>query len=256
MTKPFTAEQCQWLIDNYGCTYRELTERFNKRFGTSFQYTREGYSPIERKCKRMGLSRSANAYGFTPEEDDWLREYAARYSSQWLADHITDVSGRKHSAEAIKMHVREWLDIHKGNGGIREDTVQTYKRPLGSICSWGEHCPRIKVRDTGDDKKDWQPLTRYMYEKYHGQKLPNGTQVIFADGDTTNFREDNLVAITHAEHAIMSAYRWHGKGEITRAGASCARLQMTLKERGINVQEVTRQNKRLSSVRTGNSEQG
>lgn len=255
MSKPFTAEQCQWLIDNYGCTYRELTERFNERFGTSFQYNRDGYSPIERKCKRMGLSRSANAYGFTDKEDDWLREYAARYSSQWLADHITAVSGRKHSAEAIKMHVREWLDIHKGNGGIREDTVQTYKKPIGSICSWGGSA-RIKVQDTGDDKKDWESLPRYMWEKHNGRKLPRGMQVVFANGDRTDYSKQNLVAVTHAEHAIMSAYKWHGKGELTIAGASCARLQMTLKERGVNVQEVTKQNKRLSAIRTGNSKQG
>lgn len=229
MSKPFTEEQNNWLIENYGCSYKELTEKFNKKFGTDYVWKREGYNPIERRCKRMGLSRYKTSYGFTPEEDAWLKEYAERFSSGWLSQNIEKVSGRKHSAEAIKMHVREWLEIHKGYGGIREDTVQTYKKPLGSICSWGSRHTRIKIHDTGDDKVDWYPYGRYLYEQHYGIKLPSEYQVVHIDGDNTNFDIGNLCAVSHSEHAILSINKWHGKGEITKTAISYARLRLLLK---------------------------
>lgn len=127
------------------------------------------------------------------------------------------------------MHVREWLDIHKGNGGVREDTVQTYKHDIGTISMHGDQ-KRIKLRDTGDDKQDWYPYTRYVYENYHNVKLPKNYQVICLDGNIENDSIDNLVAVNHQEHAILTAYKWHKKGEITRTGVECARLSILLKD--------------------------
>ena len=49
MSKPFTEEQNNWLTENYGCSYKELTEKFNEKFGTNYRWTREGYNPIERR---------------------------------------------------------------------------------------------------------------------------------------------------------------------------------------------------------------
>ena len=54
--RSFSEEQIQWLKDNYGCTYKELTDRFNERFGTNYTWSRDKYSPIERLCKRMGFA--------------------------------------------------------------------------------------------------------------------------------------------------------------------------------------------------------
>ena len=229
MSKPFTDEQNQWLKDNYGCSYKELTERFNARFGTSYKWLKDGYSPIERRCRKMGLFRNKGAYGFTKEEDEWLKKYAERYSNHWLAENIEKVSGRKHTEEAIKMHIREWLGISKGNGGIREDTIQTYKKPLGSICSWGKTHVRIKLYDTGDDKVDWYPYGRYIYEQFYNVKLPKNIQVIHLDGDNTNFAIENLLAISHQEHAILTANKWHKKGEVTKTGVYYAKVTIALK---------------------------
>lgn len=233
MSKPFTAEQNRWLTDNISkyANYAELTIGFNNQFGTNYKWTRDGYNPIERRCTRMGLRRYSTNYGFTKEEDAWLKEYAPRFSSKWLSDNIVQVSGRKHSVEAIKMHVREWLDIHKGNGGVREDTIQTYKKPLGSICSWGRRHTRIKLYDTGDDKKDWYPYGRYLYEQYYNIKLPQEYQVIFLDGDCTNFDIKNLCPVNHREHAILTVNGWHSSGQITKTGAMWARLALLLEEK-------------------------
>ena len=234
MSKPFTDEQNQWLVDNLSkySNYAELTEAYNEHFGTNYKWSRRGYSPIERRCTRMGLRRYENAYGFTKKEDVWLKEYAPRFSSNWLSKNIPSVDGNKHSAEAIKMHVREWLDIHKGNGGVREDTIQTYKRPLGSLCSWGTGRTRIKIKDTGDDRIDWYPYGRYVYENHYGIKLPNNVQIIHLDGDRTNFDINNLCPVTHREHAILTANDWHSSGEITRCGATWAKLSLLVKDDG------------------------
>lgn len=231
MSKPFTEEQNQWLADNLpNCScYAELTTDFNQKFGTNYIWTRDGYNPIERRCKRIGLSKNKTDYGFTEEEDAWLREYAPRFSCKWLAENIVSVSGRKHSWKGIQVHTRNWLGIKKGNGGIREDTVQTCKKPIGSIASWGKQC-RIKLQDTGDDKKDWYPYGRYVYEQHYGIKLPKEYQVIHLDGDKTNFEINNLYPVTHREHAILTANGWHSSGEITRTGAVWAKLSTLMKD--------------------------
>ncbi len=236
MSKPFTDEQCQWLADNIAMysSYSDLTDAYNERFGTDYKWSRRGYSPIERKCTRMGLRRNNTSYGFTKEEDQWLIENARRFSSNWLSKNIVSISGRNHSPEAIKMHVREWLNIHKGNGGVREDTVQTYKKPLGSLCSWGTGRTRIKINDTGDDRVDWYPYGRYVYESHYGVKLPNNVQIIHLDGDRTNFDIKNLCAVTHREHAVLTANDWHSSGEITRCGAVWAKLSLLIKDDGEN----------------------
>ena len=228
MSKPFTPDQNQWLANNIAnySSYAELTTAFNEQFGTNHKWTSRGYSPVERRCQKMGLRRNKSDYGFTKAEDEWLMEYAPRFSSQWLSDNIVNVCGRKHSSEAIKMHVREWLGVRKGNGGIREDTIQTYKKPIGSITSWGSSRTRIKLKDTGDDRKDWYPYGRYIYEKHYGVKLSKGVQVIHLDGDNENFNINNLCAVTKKEHAILTANNWHSSGEITRTGAMWAKLSI------------------------------
>lgn len=233
MSKPFTEEQNKWLIDNISkySNYAELTIGFNSQFGTNYKWSREGYNPIERRCTRMGLRRYKTTYGFTKEEDEWLKEYAPRFSNKWLSENIIQVSGRKHSTEAIKMHIREWLNIRKGNGGVREDTIQTYKKSIGSICSWGGKA-RIKLKDTGDDKKDWYSYGRYIYEQHYNIKLPEEYQVIHLDGDVTNFDIKNLCPVTHREHAILTVNDWHSSGEITRTGVMWAKLSLLVKENG------------------------
>lgn len=64
----FTAEQEQWLRDNYHSvdTYEELTMRFNERFGTS----RKKESIREKCCKRLGLKGiiSKTTYGNKEKE--------------------------------------------------------------------------------------------------------------------------------------------------------------------------------------------
>ena len=232
--KGFTEEQKEWLRNNVGCKYEELTKKFNAKFGTNYQYEVRGYSPIERLCYRMGLNRYVTNYGYTDAENEWLLKYGARYSNHWLSEHIETISGYKHSEDSIKFHLRENLNIRKGSGGIREDTIQTYKRPIGSICSWkGRATTRIKLRDTGDEKIDWYPYGRYVYEQYYGVKLPSNLQVIHLDGNKTNFDIENLCAVSHEEHAILAINDWHGKGEITRTAIEYAKLRILLRERGI-----------------------
>lgn len=228
MSKPFTDEQNEWLIRNYGCSYKELTEKFNERFGTNYEWTRNGYSPIERRCKRMGLRRTENAYGYTDKENEWIKANAREHSCTWLSRNIESVSGRKHSPESIKYHARENLGIHKGPGCFFEES-KTYKRPIGSVGSWGGKA-RIKINDTGDDKKDWYPYRRYIYEQHHGIKLPKDVQVIALDGDDNNNEISNLCPVRHKENAILAINKWHGKGEITRTAVMYAQLSNALRE--------------------------
>lgn len=226
----FSKEEEQWLIDNFeDHSYKELTDMFNEKFGTDYQWSRDIYPPIERKCRKLGLKKN-KSYGFTEEEDIFIKQHASKYSNSWMAKRLEELFGRKHTEEALKMHSREWLGINKKNGWKGEDYICPTKRPVGSICSWGGSRCRIKILDTGDAKVDWYPYGRYIYENHHGVKLPEDYQVIHLDGDQTNFEISNLEAVNHREHAILTANNWHGKEEVTRTGIAYAKLILALKD--------------------------
>lgn len=64
---------------------------------------------------------------------------------------------------------------------------------------------RIKIND-----KQWQYKQRYLYEKYHNVKLPENYLVIFIDGDKSNFKKNNLLALPKD---IIKTYYCLTKGE-------------------------------------------
>lgn len=50
----------------------------------------------------------------------------------------------------------------------------------------------------------WQSKHSLAWEKHHGQKVPKGSVVVFADADRRNFSPDNLVVMTRRELAIFN----------------------------------------------------
>jgi hypothetical protein len=92
-------------------------------------------------------------------------------------------------------------------------------------------------------KKDWnvyikvkQPNVwvlkhRYLYEKEYG-KIPKGYNVIFADGDKTNFDLDNLVLVDKKLLFIMSTKRlYFNNPELTKTGINIAKMILKLNTR-------------------------
>lgn len=235
--RKFTAEERQWLKDNISkCdNYAALTDMFNKKFCTSYTWRRDGFSPIERQCRAIGLMKNKTDYGFTDQENEWLLQNAKSHSNKWLAENIVSISGRKHDEGAIKHHCRVKLGVYKGMGCHK---APINKKPIGSVTRHDALRPVIKLKDTGDDKKDWYPYYTYLYEQYHRVKLPKGYQVIHLDGNNDNNSKENLCAVSHRENAILACYKWHGKGIITKTGVEYAKLRISLIDHGCDFVDI------------------
>lgn len=231
LTKPtdfyqHTGERDAFIRDNYMHMSREeLTKAYNEKFGEN-----RSVRSICTYCKRNGYKKWSNigVEGYTKEEDEWLLENAKLYSCPELSRRMMEIFGRKHSDGSLKQHCRASLGIKKAHGLVY-DTTPKNKAPIGSISRWG--CRKtIKIDETSGPGHDgWVSYGRYIYEQAHG-KLPDDYQVIHIDGDQENFDLNNLLAVNRKEHAILSAHRWHGKGDITKTGVKYAKLTLKLKE--------------------------
>lgn len=240
----FSKEEDQWLIDNHANykNWREVTEAFNEHFATNYEYrlkveTKNGKKsdirPVANRAKKLGLKlkRIDTVYGFTKEEDEFLKKHAANESSVDLVEMLYSEFGRRHCKQAINRHVRCELGIHKGYGFQSDKSLERIgKKPIGTI-SWSDkNGYTIKVADYGD-KRDWYPYGRYLWEEAHGEKLPKDWQVIYLDDDRRNTSLENLLAISKIDNMYLMNNKGYGKGEITRAWVTYGRLKQAVKER-------------------------
>ena len=97
---------------------------------------------------------------------------------------------------------------NKGTKGLTKANVTSFKKgqkphnykPLGSERITKDGYCEIKVSDTG---RRWRPKHVLIYEKHHG-KVPEGSVVIFLDGDKRNFDIDNLHLVTRNQLAMLN----------------------------------------------------
>lgn len=81
--------------------------------------------------------------------------------------------------------------------------------------------------DGHNDWRDlWKPKHRAVWEEANGRQTPEGSMIVFADGDIRNFDPDNLVCMTMAEHAVIchQGIAYHDR-ESCEAAIAIARLQ-------------------------------
>lgn len=81
--------------------------------------------------------------------------------------------------------------FQKGHNGVYENQVEKYKVGdvrLSKIQPRRPYVYEIKVAQPDV----WRPKHHVLYEQYHNVKLSPDSEVIFVDGDKTNFNKDNL----------------------------------------------------------------
>ena len=84
----------------------------------------------------------------------------------------------------------------KGNKPWNEIPVHSVvKKPKGYLM--------IKVGTEGTKDENFQLYHRFVWEKYHGMKVPDGHRVIFLDRNKRNFSRDNLVLVSNREFAQL-----------------------------------------------------
>ncbi|EFL84199.2 hypothetical protein HMPREF0326_03255 [Desulfovibrio sp. 3_1_syn3] len=80
-------------------------------------------------------------------------------------------------------------------------------------------------------KKGWIPKQRFLWEQKNGP-VPDGYCIIFADGDKTNFNENNLIKVNRKEHFHLNKRKLRfSDPEYTKAGLNIVKLFLKAEER-------------------------
>lgn len=194
--KQFTEEQDDWIRKRYYTTRLiDLVEEFNKFFGES-----RSYAVVKQRCRKtLKLTHS-----FTPEMNEFLIENYKKYSRKGLTDAFNEHFGQARSEEVIKVRCQRlglrFSDNKERMKSARRE-LNNATTPLGSTFQANNGYLFTKTEN------GWQMLHKVVWEKANGKK-PDGTQIIFLDGDKTNCNLDNLYCVSGRVHRELIKNKW------------------------------------------------
>ena len=185
----YTAEEDEFLRNNVkGISNKLLTQKFNENFGWDLSE-----STIANRKNVLGLKSGIVGGRFEKGQTPWNK-------------------GKKMSEET-KQKIMPTL-FQKGNltWNTRKIGEERIEAKNGYV--------QIKVAEPNK----WQLKHRYLYEKNYG-KIPQGHNVIFADGDKYNFDLDNLILVSNAELSIINKNGLYKRNkELTKTGVLIAKV--------------------------------
>jgi hypothetical protein len=198
----YTAEQEAFLRNNhFGRTRKELTDLFNKEFGTN-----KTVLAIKSWCNNRGF-QCGNDGKFAKGNIPWQ----TGLSTEEYKSHFTEESFKK-SILGIK-------EIRKYCIG---DTVIRHNEPYVVI----------SVEPNTPWDKRIQPKRRYVYEQSYGP-IPDNYHIIQLDGDKFNCDLDNLYCAPNTYTGLINKNHWRSKNkDITLSAIKWCELFYALKDMG------------------------
>ena len=219
---------------------REMQERVNSRFGTSFTY--DQMKSMFSRHKVHAAPQLGRKYPdkriTTPEMDAFIREHLEGTGYQSMADLLNARFGTSFTKDQMKNYYnRNKLDsgltgrFEKGSIPVNKGkTWDEFMSPEGQAASRRTtfkpgHLPHnggtpvgtIRLRHghrnrPGSHPYYWQKVAepnvwrmKHVIEwEEHNGPVPEGSMVTFANGDTLDWRIDNLILETKAQHAVKN----------------------------------------------------
>lgn len=198
--KVYTPKMDAWILANYGRggSSSSILDSFAAEFG--WRPTLRGFRV---RASRLGVklgeySRDAPdravrevRFGEEPEMQRWMLANAG-------AGSVADVS-RGFAAEfGFPLSRPQVVNWRMRNGYTSRRSTSRSKVPVGTVkaSQKGFLVVKVAMRPTVRCTKDnWRPLSRVKWEQYNGRPLPEGHVVLFANRNSRDFRQDNLVAV-------------------------------------------------------------
>lgn len=87
----------------------------------------------------------------------------------------------------------------------------------------------LKIAD-----RKWRPKHRYLWEKHHHKRIPNGYVVLFKDGNKRNFDIGNLSLVSRRQLAIFNKkYKQTTNGTLNEVTLNLINLELSIKDKEI-----------------------
>lgn len=215
MRKLFNDEEEQFIKDNiYGRGNIELAKIFNEQFNRNIT-TKQ----MEDWKSHRGLKSDVHRI-FTEEENEFLKNNIKGRSAIELISMFNDKFGRSITKNQLTSYKRKTGITSGIDSRFKEGQISPTHKPIGYEHTTTDGMTYIKV----GEPSVWERKQLYLYKKYKGVP-PKGYDVVFADGDRTNFDLDNLILVSKQEKLIMGKKGMFSKdGEITKLGVLVADL--------------------------------
>lgn len=194
-------------------TTEELAKEISSRFGTK----RSNVSIIQYCYKHKILKGSTR---LNKEETEFLISIA---DNNWecIIDQFNQRFGRQVKKDALRQ-VLQSVGIDKRHNYVAGDEV--YRNGDGVYIKIDDHSSSSGYR--------WVKKSRLVYEERFG-RIPEGSVIVFLDGNCRNCEPENLMCIDHKVHSFISTKRKYNPNnpEITKAWAKFKELD--LRTRGL-----------------------
>lgn len=185
---------------------------------------------VRMKAWRMGLaSKTASSpYGRVERRVDWTREPEM---SAWMAEHdkgrrmavVSEEFRRRFGFRVTAMQISQWR-ARNGTASRRGHSVKADELPVGTERPGSDGYIVVKVRQRPDvplSKDNWVPKQHVVWERAHGP-VPEGSVVMFANGDMHDYSLDNLVAVPRRYMARINQTGYCDRESLERAVALAA----------------------------------
>ena len=200
MRRNYPAGMYEYIRDNsWGVSSKEMAERCNAKFGTSWTQT--------------GMKQFRQRHGIKSGETGWFQKGHAPGTKGKTLEEICKGDPEK----LARVKATQFTKGHK----------PANQMPIGAITVVNGYKLRKKAM-TGTQWERWEFLHRAIWEEHNGP-IPEGMAVTFKDSDPMNCDIENLMLITKAQSAVMTrkGYR-SGDPDITEAGAALAALEIAV----------------------------
>ena len=221
----WTAEQEAWLRERYPYERtRVLCRHFARRFGR--QVSEEA---MAQKASGLGLrkvprdlpARAARTVRWSsePEMDAWMGEHDEGQSLMSLSAAFAERFG----FPLARQQICAW---RSSRGRQTKRSYGGALAPIGTERDTGKGYVLVKVAERPEvpgAKDNWRAKHVLAWEAAHGP-VPEGYDVLRADGDPANLSPDNLVAVPHRMIARLNsrdAPEWHDRESLEAALAWC-----------------------------------
>lgn len=225
MAQSFTKEQDEWLRKHHSPDkiIRDLTEEYN-----TFWNENRSVDTMKHHCKRIGLQQERR--NFTKAEDEWLIARDGQYSVKELTTMFNETFGTNRSELVIKVHCNRNLRTKfAGNHFQPGDPIGT--EVMRGKYVWVKVSNKIPQEGELSGWINWRPKAHVMWELHNGSMPPDGHNIVFLDGDRTNFDKRNLYAVNGKVLREMSKKKWWSSNpELTLAAIKWCELFYTIKE--------------------------
>ncbi len=185
----------------------------------------------------MSKSRRKTGKGCKWREEEI--EYIKTIVKGRLYSEISDMMNKKFGEKYRKYDrviVKSFCVRRKINSGYDKNKnleKRQGKQKIGTVIKNKDGYMVVKVKN-GDRKeyhKNWIRKHKLIWEEYHGIKVPENHNIIFANGDKNDFSIENLVCVNRSVHCFLTAHKLRFNDiELTKTAINMAKLDLKLKQ--------------------------